>query len=115
MGINVDEIYKITFKHYEQAKSNIITKGVFEHSADAISDVIPGFEADKLEFGSYDKENYAVLFADMRRSTGWCGKDIPHYAHISNGSIRSCKRLSWKSYRYYGGWAYGLLGWIRCP
>lgn len=69
MGINVDAIYKSTFKHYEQAKTNIITKGVFEHSADAISDVISGFEADKLEFGSYDKENYAVLFVDMRRST----------------------------------------------
>ena len=69
MGIDINEIYKSTCKHYEQAKSNIIAKGRFEHSADAISDVIPGFEADKLEFGSYDKENYAVLFVDMRRST----------------------------------------------
>lgn len=42
---------------------------MFEHRADAISDVIPGFEAQKLEFGSYDKENYAVLFVDMRQST----------------------------------------------
>lgn len=69
MGIDINEIYKSACKHYEQAKSNIIAKRMFEHSADAISDVIPGFEADKLEFGSYDKENYAVLFVDMRRST----------------------------------------------
>ena len=70
MAINIDEIYKNTYEHYQQAKSNIIAKKMFlEHRAAAISDVIPGFEADKLEFGSYDKENYAVLFVDMRRST----------------------------------------------
>ena len=70
MAINIDEIYKNTYEHYQQAKSNVIAKKMFlEHRAAAISDVIPGFEADKLEFGSYDKENYAVLFVDMRRST----------------------------------------------
>lgn len=69
MAIDINAIYKNTCEHYQQAKSNVIAKGMFEHRADAISDVIPGFEADKLEFGSYDKENYAVLFVDMRRST----------------------------------------------
>ena len=69
MAIDINAIYKNTCEHYQQAQSNVIAKGMFEHRADAISDVIPGFEADKLEFGSYDKENYAVLFVDMRRST----------------------------------------------
>ena len=69
MTLNIDSIYKKTYEHYLQAKSNIIEKAMFEHRADAISDVIPGFEADKLEFGSYDKENFAVLFVDMRQST----------------------------------------------
>lgn len=69
MAIDIDSIYQNTYKHYLQAKSNIIKKAVLEYRADAISDVIPGFEADKLEFGSYDKENFAVLFVDMRRST----------------------------------------------
>ncbi len=69
MTLNIDSIYKNTYEHYLQAKSNIIKKAMFEHRADAISDVIPGFEADKLEFGSYDKENFAVLFVDMRQST----------------------------------------------
>ena len=70
MGINIDEIYKSTWEHYQKAKRSLIlteSKGLF-HS-DAISDVIPGFYADKLEFGSYDKENFAVLFVDMRNST----------------------------------------------
>ncbi len=70
MAIDVTAIYKNTLKHYEQAKKNLIIKeerGIFAHSA--ISDVIPGFKAEKLEFGSYDKENFAVLFVDMRRST----------------------------------------------
>ena len=69
MGIDINAIYKSTCDHYTQAKNNIINKRMFAHRAEAISDVIPGFEADKLEFGSYDKENYAVLFVDMRRST----------------------------------------------
>lgn len=70
MSIDISAVYKSTIEHFKQAQKNIaIEKRMFENSADAISDVIPGFEADKLEFGSYDKENYAVLFVDMRRST----------------------------------------------
>lgn len=65
MAIDIPAIYKNTYEHYQQAKNNIIAKAMFEHRADAISDAIPGFEADKLEFGSYDKENYAVLFLKM--------------------------------------------------
>ena len=69
MAVDVDEIYKSTWEHYQKAKSNVIKKDfVLEHRVDAISDIIPGFEADKLEFGSYDKENFAVLFVDMRDS-----------------------------------------------
>ena len=71
MSVDISAIYKSTLEHFNQARNNIIIeKRALEHSAEAISDVIPGFEADKLEFGSYDKENYAVLFVDMRRSTG---------------------------------------------
>lgn len=70
MAVNTDAIYKSTWEHYQKAKGNLVLKEskTLFHS-DAISDVIPGFDADKLEFGSYDKENYAVLFVDMRRST----------------------------------------------
>lgn len=70
MAVDISAIYKSTLEHFNQARSNIRnTRVAFEHSATAISDVIPGFEAEKLEFGSYDKGNYAVLFVDMRRST----------------------------------------------
>ena len=69
MSIDINAIYKLTLEHYNRAFSNVIAKGQLFHRADAISDVIPGFSAEKLEFGSYDKENYAVLFVDMRRST----------------------------------------------
>ena len=70
MAVDISAIYKSTLEHFNQARNNIRnTRVAFEHSATAISDVIPGFEAEKLEFGSYDKENYAVLFVDMRRST----------------------------------------------
>ena len=70
MAIDTSAIYISTLEHFNQARNNIRSAIVaFEHSATAISDVIPGFEAEKLEFGSYDKENFAVLFVDMRRST----------------------------------------------
>ncbi len=70
MSIDVSAIYKSTMEHFNQARENIaVEKRTFEYNADAISDVIPGFKADKLEFGSYNKENYAVLFVDMRNST----------------------------------------------
>lgn len=70
MAVNINEVYKSTLNHYKRAKKNVEEKRMmFEHSDDAISDVIPGFEAEKLEFGSFDKENYAVLFVDMRDST----------------------------------------------
>lgn len=70
MAVNFDEIYKNTWEHYQKAKNNATERQKrFAHSDDAISDVVPGFEADKLEFGSFDKENFAVLFVDMRNST----------------------------------------------
>lgn len=70
MAIDIDAIYKSTMEHYWRARKSLVEKrAVLEHYDSAISDVIPGFEADKLEFGSYDKENYAVLFVDMRDST----------------------------------------------
>ena len=70
MAINVGEIYKSTWTHYLAAKKNIVPFVAKEFChADAISNVIPGFDAEKLEFGSYDKENFAVLFVDMRDST----------------------------------------------
>ena len=69
MSIDIESIYQKTYAHYLQAKKNITRTANLKHQADAISDAIPGFEADKLEFGSYDRENYAVLFVDMRQST----------------------------------------------
>lgn len=70
MSVDMDAIYKNTWEHYQQAKGSLIEKrALLEFSHSAISDVIPGFDADKLKFGSYDKENFAVLFVDMRNST----------------------------------------------
>lgn len=70
--INFDEIYLQTKMHYNQAKKSLEVQKtencMFEH-ADAISDTIPGYQAEYLDFGSYDKDNFAVLFVDMRSST----------------------------------------------
>lgn len=68
--IDVDQIYEVTKEHYNKAKNSltIVHRALYE-SASAISDTIPGYKADFLEFGSYTKDNFAVLFVDMRNST----------------------------------------------
>ncbi|MCH5248380.1 MAG: adenylate/guanylate cyclase domain-containing protein [Lachnospiraceae bacterium] len=69
--INVDEIYLKTKEHYNKAKKTLqeIKHSLLLEHADAISDTIPGYQAEYLEFGSYAKDNFAVLFVDMRHST----------------------------------------------
>lgn len=63
MSINVDEVYQKTINHYNAAKRNLSEEleKRREFYASAISDVIPEFEADKLEFGSFDKGNFCCL------------------------------------------------------
>ena len=70
MTIDIDGIYQSTLEHYQKAISHLrLDESRTLIQASALSNAIPGFDADKLEFGSYDKENFAVLFVDMRRST----------------------------------------------
>lgn len=69
--IDISEIYKLTKDHYDKAKSTLedLKHSLLYENADAISDTIPGYQAEYLEFGSFDKDNFAVLFVDMRNST----------------------------------------------
>ena len=71
MAVDINNVYENTLQHYLRARANVqnLNEVRMSFESAAISDVIPGFEADKLEFGSYDKENFAVLFVDMRGST----------------------------------------------
>ena len=71
MAIDIDAIYASTWTNYQIARKSLAVNKEMRMSfqASAISDVIPGYSADKLEFGSSDKENFAVLFVDMRNST----------------------------------------------
>lgn len=69
MKADMKLIYERTWAHYQKAKENIIEKRMLFEYSDPISDVIPGFESNKLEFGSFDQENFVVMFVDMRRST----------------------------------------------
>ena len=84
MSVNIDLVYEKTIEHYKIANQHLIEKRVmFEHSDAAISDAIPGFEADKLEFGSYDKENFEVVGSTFLNNdveiTDSVGIDNPDY------------------------------------
>lgn len=67
--MDFDKLYDKVQERYDRAKESVskIEKALFEHSA--ISDTIPGYHAEVLEFESYDKDNFTVLFVDMRGST----------------------------------------------
>lgn len=55
---------------FELAKKNMKQHYIpLQESCDAISDVVPGYSAKTLYFGSYDKSEFIVLFIDMRNST----------------------------------------------
>nr|WP_262886319.1 adenylate/guanylate cyclase domain-containing protein [Clostridium beijerinckii] len=50
------------------AKSSLILEKSADFSQN-ISNNIPGYDIDKLEFGAYDKDHFVTFFADMRGST----------------------------------------------
>lgn len=75
---------------------------MFEHSCCRYFRRDPGFEADKVEFGSYDKENLCCSICGYERSTMRAQqvgpeKDIPNNARLSHGTIRSRQTLSRES------------------
>lgn len=69
--VNLKQIEEKTRESYRKAKNELLLfeqrSLEFEHSA--ISDVIPNYKADLLDFGAYKEDNFAVLFIDMRNST----------------------------------------------
>lgn len=67
---DIQRIYELTLKRYDDAFQHLIDKKSLRHGQfRAISDAVPGYSSEWLEFGACCKENYAVLFVDMRHST----------------------------------------------
>ncbi|MFC5649020.1 adenylate/guanylate cyclase domain-containing protein [Paenibacillus solisilvae] len=72
MAIQLETVRKIALDHFNRAKRNVIMHKSFQNLAeatDAISDVVPGYEARLMEFGDYIEDNFTVLFIDIRGST----------------------------------------------
>lgn len=69
--IDLQQIEEKTRQSYDRAKQqlSLIEKRAlaFEHSA--ISDVIPNYKSNCLDFGAYKEDKFAVLFIDIRNST----------------------------------------------
>lgn len=72
--IDLKQIEEKTKECYQKAKDELAlfeTRGLhFDHSA--LSDVIPNYKSELLNFGAYIEDNFAVLFVDMRNSTIRC-------------------------------------------
>ena len=64
----INQIYKITLERYNKAFENTPKENLQERFC-AISDSVPGYNEKMVDFGDYIKDNYAVLFVDMRNST----------------------------------------------
>ncbi len=71
MKIDLKNIEAETRKAYNLAKKQVMkldeSARSFAHSA--LSDAIPNYKSDQLEFCDYISDNFAVLFIDMRNST----------------------------------------------
>lgn len=66
--INSAELKRIILEKYELAKNSFILEKSAEF-AQNISNNIPGYDIEKLEFGAYKKDHFVTFFADMRNST----------------------------------------------
>jgi adenylate cyclase len=70
MAIDIDAIYASTWTNYQIARKSLAVNKEMRMSfqASAISDVIPGYSADKLEFGSYETNlrGKNLVFVDWR-------------------------------------------------
>lgn len=69
--IDIKEIEKIVIQSFNNAKSKLpmLKKAFSALDEQAISDRVPGYTADLLEFGDFLEDNFSVLFIDMRGST----------------------------------------------
>lgn len=69
--IDIKEIEKTVTQNFNSAKRKLeeIRKALNNFNEQAISDRIPGYTADLLEFGDFNEDNFSVLFIDMRGST----------------------------------------------
>lgn len=66
--VEKDELWEEVFKKYKLAKDSI--DNLLEKSASPkVSDRIPNYKAGTMEFGTYNSDQFVVLFADMRNST----------------------------------------------
>lgn len=68
--IQMTEVRTEVKKRFSEAKKAIeeMKKGFVFESA-AVSDRIPGYNANKMNFGAYQQDNFSTLFIDMRQST----------------------------------------------
>ena len=71
MSINLKQIEKNTRDYYNKAKKELYLfeqrSVAFQHTA--LSDVIPNYKSEILNFGAYKEDNFVVLFIDMRHSS----------------------------------------------
>jgi len=68
--INMDQVKRKVVEKYSIAQANCILEksGTLKEFA-ALSNNIPNYDAEKMEFGTYNRDNFVAFFADMRSST----------------------------------------------
>lgn len=64
---NID-LKRIILEKYELAKNSLILEKSIDF-AQNISNNIPGYDIEKLDFGAYHRDHFVTFFADMRGST----------------------------------------------
>ncbi|MBM7872025.1 class 3 adenylate cyclase [Clostridium pascui] len=68
--INMNQVKQKVEEKYSIARANcVLEKGAILKEYAALSNNIPNYDAEKMKFGTYNKEKYVAFFADMRSST----------------------------------------------
>jgi len=108
--VDFEIIKNYTLEQYINAKRHLPSlehrdAAIFESIA--ISDAIPGYEAQKLEFGEFNKDYFAVLFIDMRGSTKRAMTIGPEKTFLS---MHAFIPAMLKVVEYYNGYVIDLMG-----
>lgn len=69
MAFSMKEAKRVVQESFSRAQENLEKIAKAQKTADALSDVVPGYKAKELDFGSYQQDNFSVLFIDIRQST----------------------------------------------
>lgn len=101
--IEINEVENVVRESFKRAKERLeLVKEAYEFiEKKAISDRIPGYKAELLDFGDFKQDKFSILFIDMRQSTKRAMKIGPKKTFLSMHTFIPAMLEVIKQYRGY--------------